>query len=131
MRSELADALPTLALDRARIKLLLRNLFENALRHTPDGAAAPFVRTALTGDAVSLTVRDQGLGVADAHLARLAQPFHREDSARQRSTGGVGLGLYLCRLVAVAHGGTLMIRNAQPGLEVTVDLPITAMPARH
>jgi signal transduction histidine kinase len=131
VRSELADALPTLALDRARIKLLLRNLFENALRHTPDGAAAPFVRTALTGDAVSLTVRDQGLGVADAHLARLAQPFHREDSARQRSTGGVGLGLYLCRLVAVAHGGTLTIRNAQPGLEVTVHLPITAMLARH
>jgi len=127
---ELAGALPALPLDQTRLKLLLRNLLENALRHTPQGSASPVVRTALTGDAVSLTVRDHGPGVADAHLAQLAQPFYREDSARQRATGGVGLGLYLCRLVAMAHGGTLTIRNARPGLEVTVRLPVTALPAR-
>ena len=129
-----ADAsLPLLALDRTRIRLLLRNLFDNALRHSPEAAGAvdadmaPVVTTRHDGAAVCLTVRDHGPGVAGANLDQLAQPFYREDTARQRATGGVGLGLYLCRLVAVAHGGTLTFRNAAPGLEVTVCLP---MPTR-
>ena len=53
----------------------------------------------------------------------LAEPFYRPDSARTRATGGVGLGLYLCKLVAQAHGGSLAVRNAHPGLEVRVLLP--------
>jgi signal transduction histidine kinase len=64
--------------------------------------------------------------VPPEHLERLAQAFYRPDSARQRATGGVGLGLYLCRLVAQAHGGSLALRNAQPGLEARVVLPVEA-----
>ncbi|RYF72270.1 MAG: ATP-binding protein, partial [Comamonadaceae bacterium] len=77
-------------------------------------------------EGVVIDVRDFGAGVDEAHLARLAEPFYRTDSARQRATGGVGLGLYLCRLVAQAHGGTLTARNAQPGLSITVRLPFAA-----
>jgi len=73
---------------------------------------------------LQLSVRDFGPGVADEHLAHMAEPFYRVDSARQRATGGVGLGLTLCRLVAQAHGGELRIRRAQPGLEVTAAWPI-------
>jgi signal transduction histidine kinase len=61
--------------------------------------------------------------VDEAALPQLAGPFYRPDAARERATGGVGLGLYLSRLVAQAHGGTLSIRNAHPGLEVRVALP--------
>jgi len=57
-------------------------------------------------------------------LPQLAEPFFRADAARQRATGGVGLGLYLCKLVAQAHGGRLVLRNAQPGLAVDVVLPV-------
>ncbi|MBU1359966.1 MAG: two-component sensor histidine kinase, partial [Gammaproteobacteria bacterium] len=57
-----------------------------------------------------------------AHIEHLTEPFYRTDSARQRVTGGVGLGMYLCRLVAQAHGGTLTVRNAEPGLSVSVTL---------
>jgi len=71
-----------------------------------------------------LRVRDHGPGVDEAQLAHLGEAFYRTDSARQRSTGGVGLGLYLCRLVAQAHGGGLTVRNAQPGLEIEVRLPL-------
>jgi signal transduction histidine kinase len=60
----------------------------------------------------------------DAQLRHAAEAFYRADAARLRSTGGVGLGLYLCRLVAEAHGGTLRLRNAHPGLEITVELPL-------
>jgi signal transduction histidine kinase len=68
---------------------------------------------------VLLEVRDFGPGVDEAQLAHLTEPFYRTDSARQRATGGVGLGMYLCRLVAEAHGGKLEVRNARPGLAIT------------
>jgi signal transduction histidine kinase len=75
------------------------------------------------GHRVSITVRDYGPGVDEAVLPHLAEPFYRPDSARGRTAGGVGLGLHLCKLVAQAHGGALVLRNAQPGLEVVVTLP--------
>ena len=115
---------PTLLqLDATRIRLALRNLFDNALRHGAQAARAPHVSVEVDGPWVSITVRDHGAGVDEAQLARLAQPFYRTDSARQRATGGVGLGLYLCRLVAQAHGGQLLLRNAQPGLVAQLVLP--------
>ena len=64
---------------------------------------------------------------ADEQLERLAEPFYRPDSARTRASGGVGLGLYLCRLVAQAHGGELRIRRAEPGLDVTASWPEQAV----
>ena len=119
-----APDLPQLALDRARLRLLLRNLLDNALRHGGDAPAAPMLQLSRTADGgIALEVRDHGPGVADEQLARLAEAFYRPDSARTRSTGGVGLGLYLCRLVAQAHGGRLTLRHARPGLAVTVTLP--------
>ncbi|MGV3570421.1 MAG: sensor histidine kinase [Ramlibacter sp.] len=121
---EVAPGLPPLAVDRTRLRLLLRNLLDNARRH---GAGGPPPTVTVGGDAhggdVVLAVRDFGPGVDPSELSKLAQPFYRPDAARARSTGGVGLGLHLCRLVAQAHGGRLEIRNAQPGLEVRVVLP--------
>jgi signal transduction histidine kinase len=68
-------------------------------------------------------VRDFGPGVPEEQLPHLAQAFYRPDAARTRGEGGVGLGLYLCKLVVQAHGGTLSLRNAQPGLEASISLP--------
>jgi signal transduction histidine kinase len=113
-----------LALDRVRLRLLVRNLIDNALRHSAGATTPPAVSAAVQGEAVELTVRDFGPGVADEHLPHLADAFYRADSARQRATGGVGLGLHLCRLVAQAHGGSMAFGNARPGLEVTVRLPV-------
>ncbi len=124
---ELAPNLQPLQLDRTRMRLLLRNLLDNALRHSVDAAQAPMVRLHTTeaaqGQGICISVRDYGPGVDDAVLPHLAEPFYRPDSARGRTAGGVGLGLYLCKLVAQAHGGSLSVRNAQPGLEVSVRLP--------
>jgi signal transduction histidine kinase len=126
VRLALAENLPALALDPTRFRLLLRNLLDNALRHGAGATEPPGILTTRQGSDVLLTVRDHGPGVADAHLQQLGGAFYRTDSARARSSGGVGLGLYLCRLVAEAHGGTLTIRNADPGLEVEVRLPLPA-----
>jgi signal transduction histidine kinase len=124
---DIVPKLPALQLDRTRIRLLLRNLLDNALRHSADAAQPPLVRLQTEDDAdgcsICITVRDYGTGVDEDALPHLAEPFYRPDSARGRTAGGVGLGLYLCKLVAQAHGGSLGVRNAQPGLEISVRLP--------
>jgi signal transduction histidine kinase len=123
-----ADGLPPIAVDRARLRLLLRNLLDNALRHGA-GERAPHLALRSEEGGLLIEVRDFGPGVPEAQLATLAQAFVRTDQARQRSTGGVGLGLYLCRLVALAHGGLLSLHNAGPGLQVSVWLPASG--SRH
>ena len=121
-----AAGLAPLQLDTMRIRLALRNLFDNAVRHGAQAGQTPTVTITAYGEAIRVVVRDYGPGVDEAQLPQLAQAFYRTDSARQRATGGVGLGLYLCRLVAQAHGGQLLLRNARPGLEVTLVLPAPA-----
>lgn len=120
--TDIEPGLPQIPVDRSRMRLLLRNLLDNAVRHSAGAAQAPELSLQREGQGVCIVVRDHGPGVADSALAQLAQPFYRPDAARERTTGGVGLGLYLCKLVAVAHGGSFSIRNAQPGLEVRVVL---------
>jgi signal transduction histidine kinase len=127
--TQFADAALTLELDPSigaqrvdamRLKLLVRNLVDNALRHSAGAAQAPVVSLRREPDGrIALTVRDFGPGVSDEQLQRLSEPFYRTDSARARATGGVGLGLYLCRLVAQAHGGELRLRRTEPGLEAS------------
>ena len=116
--------LPTLTLDPARMRLLLRNLLDNALRHSAGAPLPPELHLKTSGSrGIVIEVRDHGPGVPQEQLIRLGEPFYRPDSARTRAQGGVGLGLHLCKLVALAHGGTFSVRNAQPGLAVTVTLP--------
>ncbi len=125
LRLQLDDGLPPLPLDRTRMRLLLRNLVDNALRHGADAAEPPLVSTrrAPEDGSLHLVVRDHGPGMDDAQLRHATEAFYRADTARLRSTGGVGLGLYLCKLVAEAHGGTLTLRNAHPGLEIDASFP--------
>jgi signal transduction histidine kinase len=117
---ELAADLPPLALDRMRIRLLVRNLLDNALRYSEEASQPPRITLTPQDDGVLMEVRDFGPGVDAEQLARLTEPFYRTDSARQRATGGVGLGMYLCQLVAQAHGAQLKVGNGGPGLWVRV-----------
>ena len=112
-----------LALDRMRLRLVLRNLLSNVRRHAAGAAAPPRLSTRRDAAGVMLVLRDFGPGVEPAALARLAEPFYRPDAARSRHAGGVGLGLHLARLVAQAHGGSLQLANAGPGLVVSLRLP--------
>jgi len=126
--------LPHAALDAHRMRLLLRNLLDNALRHSAQAALPPELhlrwRDADPQGEVLVEVRDHGPGVPENQLPRLTEAFYRPDSARTRAAGGVGLGLYLCKLVAQAHGGSLHLSNAHPGLRVTVRLPVSNPPGQ-
>lgn len=117
-------SMPSVLVDATRMRLLMRNLLDNALRYGGPDQPAPQLHLRQTLARLEIEVRDFGSGVSDAQLDRLAEPFYRADTARQRSTGGVGLGLYLCQLVAQAHGGSLQLAHAQPGLRATAVLPL-------
>ncbi|HVZ44450.1 MAG TPA: ATP-binding protein [Ramlibacter sp.] len=122
IRLDLADV-PPVRLDPVRVRMLLRNLLDNALRHTPPNAPPPVVTLRSTDLGIDLRVRDSGPGVDEATLPHLGEAFWRPDASRERATGGVGLGLFLCKLVAQAHGGRLTLRNTSPGFEAIVFLP--------
>lgn len=114
----------TLGLDQPRIKLLLKNLLENALLHNPAEAEPPELRVTDSGHAIYITVTDHGQGIEAQHLPQIAEPFYRTDKARQRKTGGYGLGLYLCKVIAEAHGGLLNIESTLgKGTVVSITLP--------
>ena len=112
-----------LDVDAARIKLLLKNLLDNAVRHTPETSLAPEIQLSADKDNVIITVNDHGNGIDAMHLPHLTEPFYRVDPSRQRETGGYGLGLYLCRMIAEAHGGGLEIESKEgKGTRVVVTL---------
>lgn len=111
-----------MSIDRLRIRLLITNLLNNAIRHGLDNPIT--VSLEFAPEHVVLNVIDQGEGIAAEHLAHLSEPFYRADSSRQRHTGGFGLGLYLCRLIAAAHRGSLSISSEEGvGTQVSVTLP--------
>lgn len=110
-------------LDAVRIELLVHNLLKNAFAH---GGGLVTLVLSVEDKQMCLLVADEGPGIAAAHLDKLTEAFYRVDSARQRtSSGGYGLGLYLCGLITKAHGGELSIQS-QPGqgTRVEVSLPI-------
>jgi signal transduction histidine kinase len=73
-----------------------------------------------------MEVIDHGPGIEAGDLEHITEPFYRADTARQRSTGGYGLGLYLCKLIVEAHAGHLEIQSVPgQGTRVIVRLPIS------
>ncbi len=113
-----------IGVDELRFKLLLKNLLDNACHYSGGDRGEIEITLRVADHAVLLEVSDQGVGIAADELPRLTEAFYRPDSARQRGTGGYGLGLYLCRLIIEAHGGELRI-DSEPGkgTRVIVELP--------
>jgi signal transduction histidine kinase len=113
---------------------LLRSAFENvirnAVRYSPPGGvvavSAARISSAAAGEAVEVTVADQGPGVPDKDLQMIFEPFYRVDAAREHlGAGGEGLGLAIAARSLAAHGGSIVATNAPGGgLLVTVTLPI-------
>ncbi len=114
---------PTLEaeLDATRMRLLLKNLIENALRYNPDGADPVSVMISARDDRIFIRVQDHGPGIPAEHIERVAEPFYRADPARARATGGFGLGLYLCKRIVEVHGGVINL-SSPPGQGTIVDI---------
>ncbi len=93
--------------DPGRVLLLMKNLIGNALRYGAADGSTLEVKAQREHDTLVLSVTDQGPGLTDAQKAHFGEAFYRNESARDRASGGTGLGLYLSKMICVAHGGTL------------------------
>lgn len=128
--SRMPDHPVHLAVDRHRIREMLLNLVTNAIKYTPRGGAIDLTLADEDG-AVSLTVRDTGIGIAPGDLPHIFDRFWRADPARSR-TGerpGTGLGLAITKWIAEAHGGSITVQSRPGrGTVFTVRLPRAVAP---
>ncbi|HEY4575689.1 MAG TPA: HAMP domain-containing sensor histidine kinase, partial [Thermoanaerobaculia bacterium] len=110
--------------DGDKIRTVLRNLLENAVKYSlPD--SRPIVVSATAEETVVVVrVTDDGPGIPAADLANLFEPFYRVDRSRSKKSGGYGLGLSICKRIAEAHGGGITVANRAPrGAVFTLTLP--------
>jgi signal transduction histidine kinase len=106
----------------------IENVIRNAIRYTAEGTAVEVSLTTRLDSAV-VTVRDHGPGVPDSELQHIFEPFYRVGEARERSSGGVGLGLSIADRTIKLHGGTIRAENVNDGLLITISIPLSGMPA--
>lgn len=110
--------------DSARIRQVLCNLFDNAIKFTPTGGNVS-VDLATSESFAIVTISDTGTGIGAEHIPHLFDRFFRADAARNRRTGGFGLGLPICRSIVEAHGGKIQVSSTLgEGTSVTMKLPV-------
>ncbi len=119
-----ADSRCTMRGYPALVRSALDNVLRNAVRHTAEETAVEVSIDCGEGSA-EVSIRDHGPGVPEEHLDTLFEPFSRVADARERSTGGAGLGLAIARRAVEVHGGTVIARNhPDGGLEIVITLPL-------
>ena len=99
--------------DRARLKQVIVNLLDNAIRFTPRGGRVT-LGTVLDNDFQALEIRDTGIGIPAAAVPRIFDRFYRVDEARARADGGAGLGLSIVRSICAAHRADIEV-DSEPG----------------
>lgn len=121
--------IPAVPLDRDRIKWVLNNLVENALKYTPAEGTVR-VSVALDGALVRIHVRDTGIGIPSADRSNIFERFYRAGNAITKENKGNGLGLYIARSIATDHGGQLSFAENQGGVGTTftLSLPVAGRP---
>lgn len=107
-RALVAPDVPPVRTDRTKLRMIVKNLLENALKFTPQGEVVLEVRHA--EDGVEIAVTDTGIGIPERERSRVFEPFYQvEDSTH--SSGGVGLGLYLVRRLSEMLGGRIELES--------------------
>jgi heavy metal sensor kinase len=109
--------------DRARIKQIVVNLLDNAIKYTPPGGRIEVRVTGRDSKAI-LEVADTGIGIPAEALPHIFERFYRVDKARSREMGGAGLGLSIVKSISTAHGGRVEVHSKEgEGTRFTVELP--------
>jgi signal transduction histidine kinase len=107
---------PRVEADPRRVRQVLRNLLENAVKYSPAGGPITVDIQVLIGEmgVVQIGVTDRGIGIEPEHMVHLFDRFYQVDSASTRQVGGTGLGLSICKAIVEAHGGRIWAES-QPG----------------
>jgi signal transduction histidine kinase len=124
IRWDFASDLPPLFTDRDKLKHILQNLINNALKFTEEGSITVTARYAVEIDGVEISVVDTGVGIPQSELPIIFQRFRQLDSTRTRSHGGVGLGLHIVKTFTELLKGTVRV-TSEPGRgsSFTITLP--------
>jgi len=110
--------------DPELLRRAVENVLRNAIRYAPKESPIEVSLARRNGTAV-VDVRDQGPGVPEEALARLFDAFYRVETDRNRTSGGIGLGLSIARRAIELHKGAIRARNRKPGLEIELELPVS------
>lgn len=112
--------------DASKLRQVFYNLTENAMKYTPDGGHI-HVTLRKKAKAITWSVRDNGVGIAEKDQQHIFERFYRVDKARSRETGGTGLGLSIVRRMVSLHGGKIDLVSAPgQGSTFTVTLPLAS-----
>jgi PAS domain S-box-containing protein len=118
-----ANAVPRVAADPDRVRQVLSNLLDNAVKYSPDGGVIS-LSVEDGGGKVRFVVRDEGLGIPPSERQRIFEKFYRLDPNLTRGVGGTGLGLYICRELVEQMGGRLSVAaNDKGGSSFSMELP--------
>jgi two-component system phosphate regulon sensor histidine kinase PhoR len=131
VNTEIAPGTPAILADGDRLRQVLINLVDNAIKFTPAGGGvvvhARRADASRHPDTVEIAIRDTGIGVPPQDLPRLTERFFRVDKARSRALGGTGLGLAIVKHIVQAHGGWLDIASkVGHGTTVRVGFPMAS-----
>jgi CheY-like chemotaxis protein len=115
--------------DATRLVQALVNVLTNAFKFTPPGGQI-WLSTETENDQAVFRIRDSGIGIPQADQSRIFEMFSQVDSSKERSRGGLGIGLALVRRIAELHGGTVEVNSAGRGTgsEFAIRLPLIAEP---
>jgi signal transduction histidine kinase len=109
--------------DREQLRQVIVILLDNALRYTAEGGRV-HVQARREGSNAIVTVHDTGIGIGEEELERVFERFYRADEARNRQSGGVGLGLAIARELVGRHGGRISVESTEgAGSTFTIQLP--------
>jgi len=110
---ETESDLPPANVDPGRVRQVLANLVENALRHTPRNGSIQVTVSDEPPGFLSVSVRDTGAGIAPEDLPHIFEHFYKADRSRERSRSGSGIGLAIVKQIVEAHGGQVHVDSAQ------------------
>jgi two-component system phosphate regulon sensor histidine kinase PhoR len=100
--------------DADQLIRVFRNLLENAIRYSPEGAAIS-VDCSSEAETVTIGVRNEGPSIPKYHQQRIFERFYRIEKTRGGDFGGTGLGLAICRHILLNHGGLIWVQSPNPG----------------
>ena len=124
---EAGPGLPVLELDPMRLSQAFGNVVQNALQHTESGGQVTITGTGTADGGITITVTDDGAGIAADDLPHVFDRLYRSDESRTRGTrgtGGSGLGLSIARAIVGAHSGTITISSGGLGNGTTVRISL-------
>jgi len=121
------DSEPTfLDIDVERMKIVLRNILDNALKYSSNQNKPVEIISEMTNNSFLLKIIDYGLGIPIEETEKIFDPFYRIDKSRTGKTGGYGLGLSLCKKIMQAHNGDIFVDySIREATCITLKLPIT------